>query len=57
MSGDDLPSTCGSCRWLPLGYCREGIDRLRSSIQNEKPTHRSLSDSTFVTRRMSRGQM
>lgn len=35
MSGDDLPSICGSCRWLPLGYCREGIDRLRSSFQNE----------------------
>ncbi|NGZ11306.1 MAG: DUF1284 domain-containing protein, partial [Nitrospira sp. LK70] len=33
MSGDDLPSICGSCRWLPLGYCREGIDRLRSSIR------------------------
>ncbi len=35
MSGDDLPSICGRCRWLPLGYCHEGIDRLRSSIRNE----------------------
>jgi len=24
-----LPEICGSCRWLPLGYCQEGIDRLR----------------------------
>lgn len=29
VSGDDLPSICGTCRWLPLGYCREGIERLR----------------------------
>lgn len=27
--GSDLPTICGSCRWLPLGYCAEGIDRLR----------------------------
>jgi uncharacterized protein len=31
MCGDDLGSICGSCRWLPLGYCREGINRLRRS--------------------------
>jgi hypothetical protein len=24
-----LSDICGSCRWLPLGYCREGIDRLK----------------------------
>ena len=29
VSGDDLPSICGTCRWLPLGYCREGLNRLR----------------------------
>ncbi|HKC95579.1 MAG TPA: DUF1284 domain-containing protein, partial [Nitrospira sp.] len=29
VSGDDLPSICGSCRWLPLGYCREGLNRLK----------------------------
>lgn len=29
ISGDDLPSICGSCRWLPLGYCAEGLKRLR----------------------------
>jgi len=28
VGGDDLPSICGTCRWLPLGYCREGIIRL-----------------------------
>jgi hypothetical protein len=30
VAGDDLPSICGTCRWLPLGYCREGVDRLRA---------------------------
>lgn len=29
VSGDDLPSICGTCRWLPLGYCREGMNRLQ----------------------------
>ena len=29
VSGDDLPAICGQCRWLPLGYCREGIERLK----------------------------
>jgi hypothetical protein len=28
VNGDDLPSICGTCRWLPLGYCREGLNRL-----------------------------
>ena len=31
VSSDDLPSICGSCRWLPLGYCKEGVNRLRDS--------------------------
>jgi hypothetical protein len=29
ITGASLPGICGQCRWLPLGYCREGIDRLR----------------------------
>jgi len=29
IKGSDLPNICGSCRWLPLGYCKEGVDRLR----------------------------
>lgn len=29
VTGDSLPGICGRCRWLPLGYCREGIERLR----------------------------
>jgi hypothetical protein len=32
VSGDDLPEICGSCRWLPLGYCREGIQRLKKDV-------------------------
>jgi hypothetical protein len=35
VSGEDLPSICGSCRWLPLGYCREGINRLREANVSE----------------------
>jgi uncharacterized protein len=31
VNGADLPGICGGCRWLPLGYCREGIERLKSS--------------------------
>ena len=30
IAGRDLPDICGSCRWLPLGYCAEGIEKLRS---------------------------
>lgn len=29
VSGTDLPSICGSCRWLALDLCRQGINRLR----------------------------
>jgi hypothetical protein len=28
VEGKDLTEICGSCPWLPLGYCKEGIDRL-----------------------------
>jgi uncharacterized protein len=31
VSGGDLPAICGTCRWLPLGYCQEGVDRLHKS--------------------------
>jgi len=31
VKGSDLPGICGSCQWLPLGYCRDGIDHLRAS--------------------------
>ena len=39
VRGADLPEICGSCRWLPLGYCKEGIDRLRNGEgrRNEGP--------------------
>ena len=36
VCGDDLPSICGTCRWLPLGYCRGGIDRLRDPTQDTR---------------------
>ncbi|MBI3803611.1 MAG: DUF1284 domain-containing protein [Nitrospirae bacterium] len=28
VSGEDLDAICGACPWLPLGYCREGINAL-----------------------------
>ncbi|TAK02249.1 MAG: DUF1284 domain-containing protein [Candidatus Manganitrophaceae bacterium] len=28
VEGSDLDAVCGSCPWLPLGYCRQGIDAL-----------------------------
>jgi hypothetical protein len=34
LTGASLPAICGQCRWLPLGYCREGIDRLREDTNN-----------------------
>jgi len=30
IRGEALDGICGGCRWLSLGYCREGIDRLRA---------------------------
>ncbi|MGH7233438.1 MAG: DUF1284 domain-containing protein [Nitrospiraceae bacterium] len=38
LTGDSLPGICGQCRWLPLGYCREGIDRLRSHGESTPST-------------------
>jgi hypothetical protein len=30
MRGEMLSSICGDCPWLPLGYCKEGIERLQA---------------------------
>ena len=30
VRGGDLPGICTTCPWLHLGWCAEGIDRLRS---------------------------
>lgn len=37
VRGSDLPGICGSCRWLPLGYCAEGIDDLRNEEAVSRP--------------------
>jgi uncharacterized protein len=29
MRGEMLGEICGGCQWLSLGYCQEGIERLR----------------------------
>ena len=31
LTGEELPAICGTCRWLPLGYCREGLIQLKNS--------------------------
>ena len=31
MRGEMLDGICGDCRWLSLGYCKEGIEALRTS--------------------------
>lgn len=31
---DDLPALCATCRWLPLGYCAEGLTRARAHVGN-----------------------
>ena len=37
VSGADLPDICGRCHWLPLGYCREGIEALKSGSPPSLP--------------------
>ncbi|MGE3154343.1 MAG: DUF1284 domain-containing protein [Nitrospiraceae bacterium] len=39
IDGDELPAICGNCRWLRLGYCREGINRLRRAVEHEETQH------------------
>lgn len=34
IEGGDLDAICGSCPWLPLGYCKQGVDAL-SVLQNQ----------------------
>ena len=36
IKGGDLGAICGACPWLPLGYCREGIDTLRLVQHQER---------------------
>ncbi|WP_447983390.1 DUF1284 domain-containing protein [Nitrospira sp. Nam74] len=31
LTGASLTHICGQCRWLSLGYCHDGIERLRTS--------------------------
>ncbi len=31
VRGGDLPTICGTCRWLSLGVCSRGIEQLRAS--------------------------
>ncbi|MGQ0615138.1 MAG: DUF1284 domain-containing protein [Planctomycetaceae bacterium] len=31
VAPDDLDAICGACPWLPLGHCKEGLQRLRAT--------------------------
>jgi hypothetical protein len=42
VNGTDLAGICGRCRWLPLGYCQEGIDRLKSGALSTTAPSASL---------------
>ena len=35
LTGQSLTDICGSCQWLSLGYCRDGIDVLRAHTQGQ----------------------
>lgn len=35
LTGENLTNICGQCRWLSLGYCRDGIERLREAGQSQ----------------------
>jgi uncharacterized protein len=45
LTGTDLPNICGNCRWLPLGYCRDGIDALKTYGRPVDPPASGLSSS------------
>lgn len=32
--GEMLDGICGDCQWLSLGYCKEGIERLRAATDS-----------------------
>ncbi len=34
LKGNDLNEICGHCRWLPLGYCSEGIEKLNNRVRS-----------------------
>jgi hypothetical protein len=36
IEGGSLNTICGNCPWLPLGYCREGIDALNLVQHQER---------------------
>lgn len=42
VQGGDLPGLCGSCRWLALGHCRDGIDALSGQASaHDETAHRA----------------
>ncbi|MBD0305647.1 MAG: DUF1284 domain-containing protein [Nitrospiraceae bacterium] len=44
LNGESLLSICGQCRWLPLGYCREGINRLKATNRPLPPPVIAVAD-------------
>lgn len=37
IRGGDLPGICTTCPWLHLGWCAEGIERLRTAAAHTAP--------------------
>jgi hypothetical protein len=37
VAPDDLDDICGTCPWLPLGHCKEGLARLRAGATPPRP--------------------
>jgi uncharacterized protein len=37
VAGADLPGLCTTCPWLPLGWCAEGLERLRAPPPHPPP--------------------
>ena len=37
VRGADLPAICTTCPWLPLGWCAEAIDGLRTPSRGIAP--------------------
>ncbi|MBL9085997.1 MAG: DUF1284 domain-containing protein [Planctomycetia bacterium] len=37
VRGSDLPTICTTCPWLGLGWCAEGVERVRADRQETAP--------------------
>jgi len=45
----DLDSICGGCPWLPMGMCRDALQRIQLTDQQLPPDHLQAIQSTSAT--------